>query len=86
MQATPCQGESSGVNDAGENCVEGGVGGNCVGDAGDNCVEGGVGGNSVGVGGNSGAGDAGDNCVEGGVGGNSAVSYTHLTLPTKVNV
>ena len=71
MQATPCEGESSDVNDAGDNCVEGGVGGNCVGDAGDNCVEGGVGGNSVGVGGNSGVGDAGENCVEGGVGGNS---------------
>ena len=72
MQATPCEGESSGVNDAGENCVEGGVGGNCVGDAGDNCVEGGVGGNSVGgVGGNSGVGDTGENCVTGGMGRNS---------------
>ena len=55
MQATPCEGESSGVNDAGENCVGGGVGGNSgVSDAGENCVEGGVGGNNVG--------DAGDNC------------------------
>ena len=67
MQATPCEGESSDVNDAGDNCVEGGVGGNSgVGDLGENCVEGGVGlgGNRVGgVGGNSGVGDAGDNCV-----------------------
>ena len=65
---------NSGVGDAEDNCIEGGVGGNSgVGDAGENCVEGGAGGNSgvCSVGGNSGVGDVGQNCVTGGMGRNS---------------